>query len=248
MTETAGNFHFPKHQEVMTGIQRLLKVDVHDHWDGFAHAKQLAEQRKPIVWLFSHNMINDGLALISILRGDATFAKRDLILPMSAELYDKRGYRFGQNLLRTKFIPVVTPEVRERQKTTKGAKGLLTYLRESGKVIGHGGMVAIAPQARGNQGELDTEAPTGAFSLFMNMMRKRPMGREFYVVPVGISAPDARSQKGMHIGKRLRVDFGKCLRSDEVEAEAKEFDNDADTWALRSLATLLPFSAVKREP
>ncbi len=229
----------------MTGIQRLLKLDVHDHWEGFARAKKMAEEGKPIVWLFSHNMINDGLALISLLRGDATFAARDLLLPMSSELYDARGYRFGQKLLRTKFIPIVTPEVREKRKT-QATSGLLTYLRESGSVLRHGGMVALAPQARGNQGELDTEAPTGAFSLFMNMMRKRPMGGEFYVVPVGISAPDARSQKGMHIGKRLRVDFGQCLRSDEVANAAKEFDDDADTWALRALATLLPFSAVKR--
>lgn len=230
----------------MQWLRRLLHIDLHDNWKGFLEAKKRASEGKPIVWLFSHNMINDGLALISLLRSETAFASRELMLPMSADLYEKKGYRFGQKLLHTRFIPVVTPEVREGRGTDDTASGLLTYLRESRKLIGSGGMVALAPQAKGNQGALDTEAPTGAFSLFMSMMTKRPKQTEFYVVPVGISAPDAVTQKGAHIGRRIRVDIGKCVRSDDVVKEVSEFDGNADTWALRALASLLPFGAVKR--
>jgi hypothetical protein len=191
-------------------------------------------------------MINDGIAMISKLRSDPAFADKDLLIPMSTELFYDRRYRHFQSPLRTKFIPIVTPEARARKKLGIYPTGLKTYLEESRNVLKRGGMVAIALQAQGNQGALDMTNPTRAFSLFL---KAASPGRDVVIMPVGISAPHAarehKSQKGAHWGRRIRVDFGRCVSRDQLLAESEEFGGNTDAWAYQALATLLPKAAVK---
>lgn len=174
-------------KETMELISRMLRVEVNDPHRGLAAVKDYL-QKNPnagIVWLFSHNLRDDGLAMMSLLRGDSVFQSRRLLMPMSSELFFKKGYRFAQRPLDVTFVPIHTPQVREKHPQLDSRPGLRAYLDQSKDVLLKGGMVALAPQARGRQGFVDVNNPTKAVSKFMRHMETA--GVSFAVVPVGIS-------------------------------------------------------------
>lgn len=234
-------------QEGMKGLQRLLRIDLHDSFGGWNEVRERTKKGIGTVWLFTHNAINDGLALISLIRGDETFAGKELIMPMSKELFVNRGYRFAQKPMDVQFYPIDTPEVRAHQKDRSDPMpGLFRYLTASRQSLERGGMVALAPQAQGNQGVLDSAHQTKAFSLFMDYMGQSP-SLNFSVVPMGISYPKSilreRLQKGFHAGERMRLDIGRCYSREDVLAEIQERGGTKDDWAYNRLAGLLPFGA-----
>lgn len=241
------------HREWMNRLKKLLRVDIEDRYGGLEAAKNEALKGKGVVWLFSHTMKNDGLALITLLRSDPVLADRDLLLPMSDTLFHDRKYRLTQKPLRTTFVPVVTPEDRRKKKSNASLpSGLRTYLTESLSVLGRGGMVAIAPQAEGNTNTFDLTSPTRALSTFLGAMSE-PDGSlvcDFVVVPVGISSPHAaekgKPQKGMHMGRTISMNIGTCMTVDEILKEAAMYGGDVDLWGYNTIARLLPPSAVKR--
>lgn len=243
-----------RHREWMDRLKKILRIEVKDTFGGLEAAKKEALAGKGIVWVFSHNMKNDGIALISLLRSDPVFAEKDLLVPMSDSLFHDKKYKLGQKPLRTTFMPIVTPEVRAKKNIRHISEtGLRRYLLESRNVLARGGMVAFAPQAQGNQDVWDTSNPTKAFSRFLHAMGKEGMGKpieDFVIVPVGLSAPGAekkgKPQKGSHFGKAIQVTIGKCTPLSEVLEQKKQYGDNADRWIYETIADLLPASAVKR--
>jgi len=234
-------------QERSGFLQQMLKMETNDSFGGLQAVRERARKGIGSVWLFSHNAINDGLATLAVAKGDPIMADKELVMPMSSELFYK-GYRFGQRPLGVKFFPIHTPQVRKKRDKNP-VSGLLSYLRDSRRVLQSGGMVALAPQAQGNLGRLDMTRPMKAFSLFMDFMGRR-LDADLSVIPLGISYPESvrmgRSQKGMHIGERMRVDVGRCYTKDQVFQEAQKQGVDVDRWIYGKLAALLPNQVVKR--
>lgn len=263
--------------ETSTGIierkgirQRLLNMETADASGGLKTAIERSKQGMGTAVFCSHNMKNDMLAALVMLKKVPEFAGKEFVLPINSMLY--KAYWPGEKLMDITFVPVHSPQVRKKHALLKEnpksreltvmdritvpkedhldvESSLQRYLAASKKALERGGIVIVAPQAQGNMDKLDMTHQRKAFSKFTNYMSQYP-GLNYSVLPIGVSYPrlarEGRPQKGGHFGEKMRVEIGKCYDRAEVAQAVTESGGNADLWMYAQIASLLPDGAVKR--
>lgn len=251
--------------------QRLLRTETHDAFGGLQTAIERSKQGIGTAVFCSHNMKNDMLAALTMLKKVPEFKDKEFVLPINSMLY--KAYWPGETLMGVTFIPVHSPEVRRKHALAKKEKTTLKelsimdritvprddvldvettlqrYLAASKNALEHGGIVIIAPQAQGNLDKLDMTHQRKTFSKFWKYMNQYPQ-LDYSLLPMGVSYPRlarlGRPQKGTHFGERMRIDVGKCYTSKSVSQAVAESGVNPDLWMYSQIASLLPSLAVKR--
>ena len=235
----------------MKGSELALRMDTKDSFGGLSQTLERMRQGIGTLFVFTHNSLADGMAVITLARKNLILAKKVLVMPMSKKLFEDRGYRYAQGPLGVKFFPVETPEFRaENNDDARRGVGLISYLRAARGAIERGNMVAIAPQAQGNMGVLDTRNPTQAFSAFTRFMEGAKPQVDYSILPVGIYYPKSidrhMPQSGAHTLEPMTVNVGKCFSASDMIAQAQQTDGNRDAWIYDQMASLLPQEIVVR--
>ncbi len=229
-----------------------LRMETKDSFGGFAKSLERMKQGIGTLFVFTHNSLADGMAVITFARKNLAIANRELIMPMSKKLFEDRGYRHMQGPLGVKFFPIETPEFRaENNDDGRRGVGLISYLRAARGAIEHGNMVAIAPQAQGNMGVLDTRNPTQAFSAFTRFMEGAKPQVDYSILPLGIYYPKSIArhvpQSGAHTLEPMTLSIGKCFSAQDMIAEVQQTGGNRDAWIYDQMASLLPQEIVVRK-
>lgn len=249
--------------------QRLLRTETHDAFGGLQTAIERSKQGIGTVIFCSHNMKNDMLAALIMLKKIPAFKDKEFVLPMNSMLY--KVYRPGEKLMGITLIPVHSPEVRRKHALAKKnptlkelsvmdritvpkdevldvEASLQKYLAASKQALEHGGVVLVAAQAQGNLDKLDMTHQRRAFSKFRKYMDQFP-SLDYSLLPMGISYPRlaelGRPQKGTHVGERMRIDVGRCYDRESAVRSVTESGGNSDFWMYSQIASLLPAQAVK---
>lgn len=249
---------------------RLLRAETYDSFGGLQTAIERSKQGLGTVVFCSHNMKNDMLAAVTMLKKVPEFKGKEFVLPINSMLY--KAYWPGEKLLGVTLIPVHSPEVRRKHALAKKNSTLKElsimdritvpkddvldvettlqrYLAASKHALEHGGVVLVAPQAQGNLDRLDMTHQRKAFSKFWNYMNQYPH-LDYSILPMGVSYPRlaqlGRPQSGTHFGERMQINVGKCYTSKSVSQAVVESGVNPDLWMYGQIASLLPSQAVKR--
>jgi hypothetical protein len=251
-------------------LHRLLNMETHDAYDGLKTAIERSKQGIGTAVFCSHNMKNDMLAAVAMLKSVPEFADKKFVLPMNSMLY--KAYWPGEKLMNVTLIPVHSPQVRKKhalaRENPKSRELTLTdritvpkdeyldvesslqkYLKASKEALEQGGIVIVAPQAQGNLDKMDLTHPRKAFSKFRDYMAQSP-DLTYSVLPIGVSYPksakEGRMQKGTHFGEKMRVEIGACYDQKKVTQGVSLAGGNADLWIYGQIASLLPKEAVNR--
>lgn len=235
----------------MKGSEMVLRMNTKDSFGGFAKSLERMKQGIGTLFVFTHNSLADGMAVITLARKNLALANKELIMPMSKKLFEERGYRHAQGPLGVTFFPVETPEFRIENNDESGrGVGLISYLRAARGAIERGNMVAIAPQAQGNMGVLDTRNPTQAFSAFTRFMEGSKSQVDYSILPVGIYYPKSIArhipQSGAHTLEPMAVNIGKCFSAQDMLQDVQQQGGNRDAWIYNQMASLLPQEIVVR--
>lgn len=249
--------------------QRLLNMETHDAFGGLKTAIERSKQGLGTAVFCSHNMKNDMLAALVMLKKVPEFADKKFVLPINSMLY--KAYWPGAKMIDITFVPVHSPQVRKKhaqyKENTKSREltfmdrvtvpkeehldveaSLQRYLEASKKALEGGGIVIVAPQAQGNMDKIDLTHQRRAFSKFRNYMDQYP-NVNYSVLPIGVSYPrlarEGRPQKGGHFGEKMRIEIGQCYDRQSVTQAVAESGGNADFWIYAQIASLLPKEAVK---
>lgn len=250
--------------------QRLLNIETHDNFGGLKTAIERSKKGLGTAVFCSHNMKNDMLAALVMLKKVPEFADKKFVLPINSMLY--KAYWPGAKMMDITFVPVHSPQVRKKHAQYKEnmksreltlmdritvpkedyldvEASLQRYLEESKKALEAGGIVIVAPQAQGNMDKIDITHQRKAFSKFRNYMAQYP-GLDYSVLPIGVSYPrsaaEGRPQKGGHFGEKMRIEIGGCYDREKVTQAVSLAGGNADLWMYWQIASLLPKEAVKR--
>lgn len=249
--------------------QRILNTETHDSFGGLKTAIERSRQGLGTAVFCSHNMKNDMLAALVMLKKVPEFKDKEFVLPMNSMLY--KTYWPGEKLMGVTFIPVHSPEVRRKnalirknpstrelsllEKITVPREAfpdvepsLQRYLAASKNALEHGGIVIVAPQAQGNMDTMDLTHQRRAFSKFKQYMSAYHLD-DYSILPIGVSYPRLADlglpQKGLHPGEPMRIEIGKCYTSGEATKSIMASGDNADLWMYKEIASLLPKEAVR---
>ena len=174
----------------------------------------------------------------------------------------KAGYDKAGELLRVKFIPIVTPETMALNQGVLdklGAfpnEGLREYLQTAGEVLKKGGIVMVAPQGEGNTGSLGD--PTPALSALIKTTGEDAeinTGILFVGLEIPGATPETMKREGalanlakMHMLKRIKFRIGNFFTRDEAIESSKNESliktpekkiRPLDLWGFKQLASLV---------
>ena len=261
-----GISHEPIVKKIATKVvNRVFPKDIeYISKDGLQKATEHVHNRGGLIVAFTHFTGREGIDVATWLREQPEFKDKEIVSPVSWHTYmkGKAGYDKAGELLRVKFIPIVTPETMALNQGVLdklGAfpnEGLREYLQTAGEVLKKGGIVMVAPQGEGNTGSLGD--PTPALSALIKTTGEDAeinTGILFVGLEIPGATPETMKREGalanlakMHMLKRIKFRIGNFFTRDEaIESSKTEFliktpekkIRPFDLWGFKQLAILV---------